>query len=131
MIKFPTSFIKYVIIGTINTIVHQITYLTFLNLLNPYQANVLGFGVAIVVSFFLNTRFTFNAEVTFDKMLKFPISYIPHIIGSTFGMKILIEVLAVPAKYASLMMIVIVGPIAYLIARQVLSENEVVDNYQF
>lgn len=128
--KIPKSFLMYVGVGSINTIAHQIVYLNMLNYHNPYFANALGFCASIIVSFYLNTKYTFASDITFDKMIKFPLSYIPHILGSSIGIGVLIEGMNVPPRFASIIMVLIVGPIAYLIAKHALTNKTDLKTYQ-
>lgn len=41
---------------------------------------IIGYAVSIVVSFFLNSRFTFHQKPTWKRFIKFPISYIPNFV---------------------------------------------------
>lgn len=41
---------------------------------------IFGYIVSIVTSFFLNCKFTFRQSPTWEKFIKFPISYIPNFI---------------------------------------------------
>ena len=41
---------------------------------------IFGYLVSIVTSFFLNCKFTFRQKPTWEKFIKFPVSYIPNFI---------------------------------------------------
>ncbi|PAF51689.1 hypothetical protein BKH43_00145 [Helicobacter sp. 13S00401-1] len=58
--------IRYLVVGVINTIVGfgLIFLLTYLKV-NPYIANIVGYVVGIVVSYLLNSFFTFKKKANF------------------------------------------------------------------
>ncbi|PAF45819.1 GtrA family protein [Helicobacter sp. 11S02629-2] len=58
--------IRYLIVGVINTFVGfgLIFLLTYLKV-NPYIANIIGYVVGIVVSYILNSFFTFKKKANF------------------------------------------------------------------
>lgn len=65
------EFIKYGVVGLLNTVVHFIIFITALHFdLNQATSNLFGFIVAVSFSFILNSLFTFNAKPTFSRYLK-------------------------------------------------------------
>ncbi|WP_241585501.1 GtrA family protein [Rosenbergiella epipactidis] len=80
-----SSFIKYIIVGLANTAltVAIIFILTSLGL-NLYISNALGYVAGIVLSFLLNSLFTFNSAMTIHKLMKFltvcAISYLVNLV---------------------------------------------------
>lgn len=89
------SFITFVIIGVINTLSTSIlaTILDFIKthtlqpgtgadiFLTRVRATfIIGYILSMVLSFFLNTYFTFHEKPTWKKAIKFPLSYIPNFV---------------------------------------------------
>lgn len=66
------DFIRYFSIGIINTIIHWFVFI-FVFYFYPSQAisNFIGFGIAVTCSFFLNSRYTFQATPSLNKYLLF------------------------------------------------------------
>ena len=57
---FSGRFIKFCIIGVLNTIIHLIVYNLTFKITNVVIANTIAFIVASVFSYFANTKFTYN-----------------------------------------------------------------------
>ncbi|MGN0106972.1 MAG: GtrA family protein [Hominilimicola sp.] len=89
------QFIIFMIMGIINTAVSVFTaslldilHRNFISSDNIIRAMaehlrsnfIFGYIVSIVTSFFLNCKFTFRQKPTWEKFIKFPISYIPNFI---------------------------------------------------
>ena len=89
------QFIIFMLMGTINTavsvftaslleLIHQ-NFLAADNIIRVMAEHsrsnfIFGYIVSIVTSFFLNCKFTFRQKPTWEKFMKFPISYIPNFI---------------------------------------------------
>lgn len=89
------EFVAFIIIGVINTLSTTI-FASVLNVVkNNFTKNnmylhdiiektnltfIIGYILSMIISFFLNTHFTFKERPTFKKFIKFPISYIPNFI---------------------------------------------------
>lgn len=87
------QFVMFMVMGIVNTAISitvatllDIWHLHFLAPSNAYRVFahhthlnfICGYAVSIVTSFFLNCRFTFQQKPTWEKFIKFPISYIPN-----------------------------------------------------
>ncbi len=75
------EFIKYCLVGVVNTIVSMLTAFICLNFLqyNYYLSTALSYLFGIITSFTLNKKFTFkdNNKHVLRQFLKFNITYIP------------------------------------------------------
>ncbi|HBO37315.1 MAG TPA: translocase [Pasteurellaceae bacterium] len=67
------DFIRYFSIGIINTIIHWVIFAFIFYLVYPSQAvsNVVGFFAAVTCSFFLNAKYTFQANPTMIRYVFF------------------------------------------------------------
>lgn len=87
------QFFTFIIIGIVNTlsttviatILDKLSLLAFSEespgtlFLEQYNVTfILGYVLSLLVSFFLNTYFTFHEKPTLKKLVKFPVSYIPN-----------------------------------------------------
>lgn len=68
-----STFIKYVLVGLINTFIHWSIMGACVYLLRLDQAisNFCGFSVAVTFSFFVNARWTFKSETSLIKYVIF------------------------------------------------------------
>ena len=64
---FNKEFIKFGIVGVINTLNHQAIYLLLLNSIGAYLANMVGFFVSMIGSFLMNTYFTYKIKPSLKK----------------------------------------------------------------
>lgn len=67
------QFSKYFSIGILNTLIHWATFLICYSILDFYQSisNLIGFFIAVVFSFFMNAKFTFNQRGSVGKLLSY------------------------------------------------------------
>ena len=109
------QFIKFVIVGVINTIVGYGSYslLIYLNL-NYIIANTISTIIGITNSYILNTKITFNESKRDAKTpFKFvSVYFISYIVG-TFNLTILIKRLSVNSYIAGLCNIFVTTIISY------------------
>jgi len=66
-------FIKYLLIGILNTALHWLVFFfcLFILMFNQGIANLIAFICAVTFSFFMNAKFTFNKEPTSVRYLFF------------------------------------------------------------
>ncbi len=121
--KFLTvEFITFLIIGVINTlstaviatVLDKIAYLLDMSKEMLQATNITfitGYILSMVLSFFLNTYFTFREKPTLKKALKFPLSYIPnfivqyivvHVLGSGTISYIIAAVIGIPVTFLTM-----------------------------
>ncbi len=86
------SFITFLVIGVINTFSTTVISTVFDKLTAMLSGGaqeviirfnltfIAGYIVSLVISFFLNTHFTFHEKPTWKKFIKFPLSYVPNFI---------------------------------------------------
>lgn len=77
---FTVEFIKFVIIGVINTFNGVVFSYIYSNFLNPNIAFIIGYISGLVISYLLNSFITFKSNLHIKKFIKFAISYIPNFI---------------------------------------------------
>lgn len=116
------KFTKFVIVGIINTINHNIIYLTLLNFLNYMAANLIAFIISMIISFFLNCYFTFNIKPTFEKFMVFPLTNLPNLFFQTVGIYIVVEVIKISKEYGALITAIFSIPLTFLMMKLVLEK---------
>lgn len=67
------QFSKYTLIGILNTLVHWLVFFILHNQLDFSQSNsnLFAFAVAVVFSFFMNAKFTFQAQTNIRRFMSF------------------------------------------------------------
>lgn len=101
-------------VGVVNTLAYYAVYL-LLRLLMPYVvAHVLAWAVAVVVSFLLNSAYTFRVAPTWRRLALYPLSSLPNVIMTTAGLVVLVEWLDVGERLAPLIAGILTIPLTYL-----------------
>ena len=77
---FTWEFIRFAVIGVINTFSSAFISMGYLMFLNKYAAAVLGYLTATVISYFLNCAFTFKQRPSWRTFIRFPVSCVPNFI---------------------------------------------------
>lgn len=75
---FNKQFIIFIVIGGVNTISSAIFSGFYSMLLGEVEAFIPGYVTGILVSYILNTLFTFKDQFEFKKLIKFALSTIPN-----------------------------------------------------
>ncbi len=115
---FVSGLVRYALVGVANAAVYYATYLLVLGSTGYLVAHVIGLGVAMVVSFLLNCRFTFRVRPTWTRLLLYPASQAVNIAATTVGVVVLVH-LGVDERLAPLAAAVLAVPVSFLAARLV------------
>lgn len=108
------------LIGLANTGLSYLVYLAAMRV-SPYAiANVIGWTVGVLFSFYANCRFTWRVRPTWQRFIRFPLSSVPNVAFSTAGVVFLVEVARVDVRVAPLVATAAAIPLSYLLARAIL-----------
>jgi putative flippase GtrA len=116
------EFLKFIIVGIINTINYYVIYLLFLSILeiNYMVAHIFGFISSLIISFFLNSYYTYKVKPTILKFLKFPLTQIFNIGVTSFIMYFLVEQLHLDHTIAPILSIFITVPLTFILTGRIL-----------
>ncbi|TKJ73431.1 GtrA family protein [Pseudomonas sp. CFBP13508] len=114
---FNVEFIKFLIVGSINTGAGYIFYLAFIQVMAYTYAYSLSYALSVVVSYVLNARIVFNEPLSLKKLLAFPLVYIVQYITGLCLVYIAVEKLSAPPVLAPLLVVIVTLPLTFLIAR--------------
>lgn len=115
MSKVSKQFLRFVIVGIINTVIYYICYRLFLNEVEYIYAHIGAFLFSAFCSYFLTTFFTFKTKPSISTFIRFPLTFLPNFVLSTFGTEILISNGIIDEKYASLFMMLVIIPLTFII----------------
>ncbi|WP_449619680.1 GtrA family protein [Robertmurraya sp. Marseille-Q9965] len=73
MKELSLKFVKYSLVGCISTLIYFIAVFILVEIFGnePVLASAVSFVIMTVISFFLNKRFTFGSDFSYDKLLRF------------------------------------------------------------
>ncbi|API93036.1 GtrA family protein [Virgibacillus pantothenticus] len=120
------EFLKFIIIGVVNTINYYAVYLLLHLVFDVYYlaAHITGFMVSLVGSFFLNTYFTFKVKPTWGKFLKFPITQLFNFSVTSLFVFVFTELFHVDSKITPLLAVFITVPMTFVITGKILKRRE-------
>ena len=114
---FNLEFIKFLIVGTLNTGAGYIFYLAFIQVMTYTYAYYLSYALSVVVSYVLNARIVFNEPLSLKKLLAFPLVYIVQYLIGLCLVYIAVEKLSIPVALAPLLVVIMTLPVTFLLAR--------------
>lgn len=120
------EFLRYTVVGCINTLIYYISYLVFMNVFNfSYRISfVAGYVISIIFSYFLNTYFTYKEKPSLKKFLIFPLTYIPNFIIQYIGMILLVDHFNMNRKLAPIITAIVSTPITFFVMRYVIKKKK-------
>lgn len=116
---FENELGRFLIAGGTNTALTLALYY-WLNLFIHYQlAYGLAYVAGVIISYFLNARFVFEATPCWRSFFSFPLIYVFQLLLNIVLLRLLIEVLGWPEWFSPLVVIVLGIPVIFLLSRYV------------
>ena len=109
---------RYVIVGVLNTAAHfaVTALLVELGLLQPVPASVVGFIVAVIIAFYLNSYWTFGAtDRPVERLMKFLVVSMFGLCLNTLVMHISVDLLQWHYLFGLMMVVLVVPPSNFLL----------------
>jgi putative flippase GtrA len=116
------EFLRFGLVGLLATGLHYLIYIILLALLSPSIAYTIGYGISLLMNFFLSNFFTFKTKPNMKKGVGFGIS---HGINYLLHMLLLnlFLWLNVPDEWAPIPVFAIVIPVNFILVRTVLKSK--------
>ncbi|MFC5591829.1 GtrA family protein [Sporosarcina soli] len=116
------EFIRFVLVGGVNTVVYYTVYSLCLHIIewHYFTAHMLGFAISLVGSFFLNTLFTYKVKPTMTKFLKFPLTQLVNIATSAVLLFLFVSYFQMNSSIAPIVAVIFTIPITFLVTGKVL-----------
>jgi putative flippase GtrA len=112
--------VRFALVGAVNTATYYVIY-RLLCLWVPYLAgHILATLLSMIGSFFMNVRFTYRTNPSWQKFVLFPLTNAANLLLTTAGVYGLVSGLGMDARIAPLIAAVGAIPITFLIARRIL-----------
>ena len=122
--SYILEFIKFTIVGFINTFSNYAFYLLFMNicLIQYKMSYILGYILSLVGSYFMNTYFTYKERFKIKTFLLFPLTYIPNFIIQFVGVILLVDYMSINDAIAPLITTVVAMPITFIVMMYVIKK---------
>lgn len=111
------QFLLFLCVGAINTLNGTVLSLLFSTFLHANFAFVAGYITSLIISYFLNSRITFSAQLSFIGLIKYCIAYIPNFIIQNIVVFVLFNLLEFPKIIAYAAAAVIGIPVTYALMK--------------
>ncbi|OCA85166.1 GtrA family protein [Pseudobacillus wudalianchiensis] len=127
MRRTSQEFIRFVIIGGINTFNYYAVYLLLHMLLGwlYMPSHVIAFLVSFIISFFLNSYFTFKVKPTLAKFLKFPLSQVVNFTVSSLFMYVFIEYFQINSMITPILAVFVALPATFVVTSKIMKKESV------
>lgn len=117
------SFLRFVIVGVINTLNYYLIYILLLSLNVPYiGSHSIAFGISMIGSFYLNCYFTYKTKPTFKKFFQFPLTYVVNYSVTTSSLYIIVDLLHMNIFIAPLISFILPIPFTYIVSKWILDK---------
>ncbi|WP_207385991.1 GtrA family protein [Legionella gresilensis] len=120
---YNPTFIRFVIVGTLNTLISYLVYLFLLNVTTLNIAYSITYLLSVVTSYLLNLIYVFKEKHSFKKSLQFPLIYLLQFIFSVILLNFFVYFLGMNEKIAPLLIILLFVPITYFLMRIILTKS--------
>jgi putative flippase GtrA len=111
------EFILFIIIGVINTFNGVIFSFIYSSLLNENIAFILGYISGLIISYLLNSYITFKEKFSFNKFIKFTVSYIPNFLIQNIVVIITLNILGLHKLIAYCLAAIIGIPVTFILLK--------------
>lgn len=115
-----TEFLRFALIGGVNSAATYLLYLMLLLVLPYMAAYTISYAMGILISYLLNSLFVFRTPLMLKKAVQFPLIYFIQYTFGAVALFILVEVLTLDAKFAPLAVLAISLPVSFGLTRFVL-----------
>lgn len=117
------EFILFLVVGFVNTATSYVVYLITLTQTSYQIAFVISYIAGVLISFFLNTKFTFKEKATLARFLQFPLVYFLQYGIGALSLWLLVEWMHIRQDIAPLFVAAISIPITFLLSRRIIREG--------
>lgn len=117
-----SQFVRFAIVGCVNTLVYYSIYMICMYGLSMHYilSHGTGFVVSFIGSFFLNVYFTYKVRPTWRKFLTFPFTQVVNVSVSTLLLLVFVEWMHLSSAIAPLGAVFITVPITYIVTKKIL-----------
>jgi len=118
--KLPSAtFIRFLMVGSLNTAVGFAVYF-IANIFLPYTwAYTLAYLTGLIVSYVLNAGWVFKTEMHWKTMLVFPLVYVVQYLVNLFLLKALVEILHIDETVSFFIVVLVTIPLTFVLSKTV------------
>jgi putative flippase GtrA len=115
--------LRFLIGGVLNVVVGYGGYLILLHLFRYEVAYAFAYVLGIVVSYVFSTLYVFRQPMRWRSALRYPLVYLLQFLLGLILLKILVELVHIPQRFAPLAVAVLTIPATFLASRTIVRTN--------
>ena len=120
------QWLRFLLAGSANTVFSYIIYLA-LSIVMGYQlAYLIAFIFGVIFSYWLNARMVFNAALSWQGLLAFPLVYIVQYAVSAASLELFVSYLNFSYVIAPLIVTILMIPMSYFMSKFIINVTSVV-----
>ncbi|MHA6259511.1 GtrA family protein [Sporosarcina sp. CAU 1771] len=116
------EFLKFIVVGGVNSIVYYICYLIEIHVFGFHYllAHTIAVLISVCGSFFLNSYYTYKVKPTWRKFFLFPLTQVVNLLVTALFLFFLVDLFQMDKSLAPIAAVVITIPITFFITSKVL-----------
>ncbi len=124
-LQISKELVKFIVAGVVNNALTYLTYLLLLLVVSYQQAFLVTFILGILISYYLNSKFTFRRILTLNKFFFFSLLYVAQYLVSAYFLRLLIDDWSFSKAVAPLVILVINVPLSFLLVRLIIKAKSI------
>jgi putative flippase GtrA len=119
------EFIRFAIVGCINTGTYYVLYLLFNEVFgwNYLPSHITAFILSMIGSFYLNSYYTYKTKPTLKKFLQFPLTYVVNITVSTLFLYVFVHIFKMSELIAPIISVFFTIPFTFMLSGKILKSD--------
>lgn len=114
------EFSRFVFVGAANTLLGYVIYAAAL-LIAPYiVAYTISYVAGIFISYYLNSRFVFKADLSLAKAVQYPLVYVVQYLIGVSLLQLFVETLGLSALIAPILVVACTLPLTFVLSRLII-----------
>jgi putative flippase GtrA len=114
------TWIKFVVVGLINTGTTYLIYVALLMFFNYQITYLISYISGIFISYILNTYFVFKTNFSWKSLLSFPLVYVVQYIVGSVVVGLIVELDLVSKVIAPIIATIILIPVTFIFSKWIL-----------
>jgi putative flippase GtrA len=111
------AFVRYVVVGVVNTAVTYALYLALLQVMDYGWAYTIAFVAGIGIAYALQSRFVFGAAPSLKTFFAFPLVYVVQYVVGGIALRVLVESGIASREIALFLVLAVTVPVGYVLSK--------------
>src|SRR5688500_18400095 len=121
--KNYSEFIRFILSGLVNTATSYAIYYLLLLVVSYQVAFFASSLLGIIISYYINTIFTFKEKIQLSKLMQYPLVYIVQYITGAIGLWFFVEKLGCNRYVIPIVITIMNIPLTFLMSRRIIKQG--------